>query len=126
VALHERGRLLVIELSRVDTLRVVEASLAPPLWMGPAEEVTAVLPDEAILSVLALVQTNNKLVEGVELTDVVLVVEGQRFPAHYAVLAAQSEYFRGLFLLGMQETQRESLGHTRSSWGDRARRRLAC
>jgi hypothetical protein len=38
LALGERGRLLVTELGRKDTLRVVEASLAPPLWMGPGEE----------------------------------------------------------------------------------------
>jgi hypothetical protein len=31
------------------------------------------------------------------------VVEGERFPAHRAVLAARSEYFRGLLLSGMQE-----------------------
>ena len=35
VALDERGRLLVAEEGKVDTLRVVEASQAPPLWMGP-------------------------------------------------------------------------------------------
>jgi hypothetical protein len=33
--LDERGCLLVAEMGRKDTLRVVEASLAPPLWMGP-------------------------------------------------------------------------------------------
>jgi speckle-type POZ protein len=34
---------------------------------------------------------------------VVLVVEGERFPAHRVMLAARSEYFRGLLLSGMQE-----------------------
>jgi hypothetical protein len=38
LVLDERGRLLVAELAgsggRTDTLRVVDASLAPPLWMG--------------------------------------------------------------------------------------------
>jgi hypothetical protein len=42
LALDERGRLLVAEFAggegRKDTLRVVEASLAPPVWMGPVEE----------------------------------------------------------------------------------------
>jgi hypothetical protein len=43
------------------------------------------------------------LVESPELADVVLVVEGERFPAHRLVLAARSEYFRGMLLSGMQE-----------------------
>jgi sugar lactone lactonase YvrE len=34
VGIDERGRLLVAERGRKDTLRVVEASLVPPLWMG--------------------------------------------------------------------------------------------
>jgi sugar lactone lactonase YvrE len=37
LALDERGRLLVTEFGREDSLRV-EASLAAPLWMGPVEE----------------------------------------------------------------------------------------
>jgi len=37
LVLDERGRLLVAELGRADTLRVVEASLAPPAWMGPVD-----------------------------------------------------------------------------------------
>ena len=37
LALDERGRLLVAELGRADTLRVVDASLAPPAWMGPVD-----------------------------------------------------------------------------------------
>ena len=42
LALDERGRLLVGEIDRADTLRVVEASLAPPAWMGPADPAVAV------------------------------------------------------------------------------------
>jgi hypothetical protein len=37
LALDERGRLLVAEAGRADTLRVVDASLAPPAWMGPVD-----------------------------------------------------------------------------------------
>ena len=99
VALDERGCLLVSDVNRVNMLRVVEVLLAPMLWMGPVVEATAVLPDEATLSVLVLVPNYGKS-----------VVEEQRFPAHGAVLAAQSEYFRGLVLSGRQEARREPSG----------------
>ena len=45
LALDEHGRLVVTEGFREDTLRVVEASLVPPLWMGPVEETAAVQPN---------------------------------------------------------------------------------
>ncbi len=95
LALDERGRLLVAESDRHDTLRVVEASLAPPLWMGPVEEAAqdseAAMPLKAALA--ALQQDYGKLVEDGALADVVLVVDGERFPAHRGLLAARSEYF---------------------------------
>jgi hypothetical protein len=43
-----------------------------------------------------------KMVGNSELADVVLVVEGERFPAHRVMLAARNEYFRGMFRSGMQ------------------------
>jgi DNA-binding beta-propeller fold protein YncE len=104
LALDERGRLLVTEWGRKDTLRVVEASLAPPLWMGPVEEAAedseAAMPMTAALAELQ--QDYGKLAEDGALADVVLVVDGERFPAHRVILAARSVYFRGLFLSGMQ------------------------
>ncbi len=64
------------------------------------------------------------------LTDVVLVVEGKRFPDHRGVLAVlnttQSEYCRGLFLSGMQggssegglqEIEQVTVGRTRWYYG---------
>ncbi len=36
------------------------------------------------------------------------MVEGRRFPVHRVVLAARSEYFRRLFLSGMQGVRSES------------------
>ena len=106
VALDERGRLLVLENLRKDTLRVVEAGLAPPLWMGPVQEVLSV-PEGKTLGQHAamekLQEDFGKMLDDNDLSDVVLIVEGQRFPAHRCVLAARSEYFRGLFLSGMLE-----------------------
>jgi hypothetical protein len=45
LALDERGRLLVTDLGREDTLRVVEASLAPPPWMGPVNAAARVVAE---------------------------------------------------------------------------------
>jgi hypothetical protein len=110
LALDERGRLLVAECERVDTLRVVEASLAPPAWMGPVDAAVQAVQAEKDQAFEKLQEEHGrmqedygKLVEAPELADVVLVVEGERFPAHRNVLAARSEYFRGLLLSGMQE-----------------------
>ena len=121
LALDERGRLLVAELAgvggRKDTLRVVEASLAPPLWMGPVEEAAqdseAAMPAKTQAKLAAL-EDYGKLVEDGALADVVLVVDGERFPAHRGVLAARSEYFWKLFLSGMQGGVRR-VGCRRSS-----------
>ncbi len=84
---------------------MVEASLAPPLWMGPVEE--AAEDSEAEMAAktqakLPALEDYGKLVEDGALADVVLLVEGERFPAHRGVLAVRSEYFYGLFLSGMQ------------------------
>ena len=82
LALDERGRLLVGEADRADTLRVVEASLAPPAWMGPADPAAAVAQAEKDLAFETLQEEHGKLqadygqlVEAAELADVVLVVE---------------------------------------------------
>jgi hypothetical protein len=43
LALDERGRLIVSEYDRWHTLRVVDASLAPPAWMGPVDAAQEVI-----------------------------------------------------------------------------------
>ena len=109
LALDERGRLLVVEIAgfggRKDTLRVVEASLALPLWMGPveqgAQDSEAAMPAKTQAEFAAL-ENYGKLLEDGALADVVLLVKGERFPAHRGVLAARSECVYGLFLSGMQ------------------------
>jgi hypothetical protein len=114
LALDERGRLLVAESGRKDTLRMVEASLAPPLWMGLVEEAAqdseGAMPAKTQAKLAAL-QDYEKLVEDGALADVELVVDGVRFPAHRGVLAARSEYFWGLFLSGMQGGSSEGVVH---------------
>jgi hypothetical protein len=104
LALDERGRLVVAEFCWEDTLRVAEASLATPVWMGPveegAEDLAAAMPAKTQAKLVAL-ENYGKFLEDGTLADVVLVVDGERFPAHRSVLAAQSEYFRMLFLSGM-------------------------
>lgn len=40
-----------------------------------------------------------------EYSDITLVVEGQRLPAHKVILAVRSEYFRALFYGGMKESK---------------------
>ena len=47
----------------------------------------------------AALQDYGQLVKAPEPADVVLVDEGQRFPAHRLFLAAPSEYLRGLLLM---------------------------
>jgi hypothetical protein len=75
LALDERGRLLVSEHGRVDTLRVVEASLVAPLWMGQVEEDEEPMPAK-VKAAFAALEDYGKLVEDGALADVVLVVEG--------------------------------------------------
>jgi hypothetical protein len=43
-----------------------------------------------------------KLLEDVTLAVVVLMVEGECFPSHRVILATRRDYFRGLFLSGIQ------------------------
>ncbi len=79
-----------------------------PLWMGPVEETVedskAAMRGKAQAAITALLQDYAKMVENSEphLADVVLLVEGERFPAHRSVLAGRSKYFRGLLLSGMR------------------------
>jgi hypothetical protein len=110
LAIDERGRLLVSEVGRPDSLRVVEASLVAPLWMGPVEEAVVTVPAKAHAALVALQQDCFKMVGDSELADVVLWAEGERFPAHRGMIAARSEYFRGLLLSGMQGGRSESGG----------------
>jgi hypothetical protein len=82
MALDERGRLLVVPM-RGETLRVVDASLAPPAWMGPvdaAAEAAAEAHEEKAQQIEQLLGDYGKLVEDGELADGVFVVEGERFP----------------------------------------------
>ena len=106
--LDERGRLFVSEEDRRGLCRVVEACLAPPLWLGPAG-VAASGSDSASSNVSMIhVQVHADLLAMVEngmLADVLFEVQGEQLPGHRAILAARSEYFRGLFAGTMSEAK---------------------
>ena len=87
VALDERGRLLVAEDDGNGSIRVVEASPVPPAWMDTVEQEATAQQDETAMKTQA-VTDYGKLLEEPERADVVLVVDGERFPAHRLVLAA--------------------------------------
>ena len=44
-----------------------------------------------------------------QFSDVVMVVEGERFPGHRVVLAAHSQYFYTMFTCGMTETRNQEI-----------------
>jgi len=102
LALDEGGRLLVNELN-INRLRVVEASLVPPLKLA-----SKVLP----AAQHPLAEDHGKLLDHTALADVTFAVDGQRFPAHCCVLSVRSPYFRGLFEsgTGMSEGERRAAG----------------
>jgi len=102
LALDEGGRLLVNGLN-TNWLRVVEASLVPPLKLA-----SKVLP----AAQHPLVEDHGKLLDHTALADVTFAVDGQRFPAHCCVLSARSPYFLGLFEsgTGMSYGERRAAG----------------
>jgi len=91
MTMDERGRLLVLDDTNSGSVRVVEASLAPPQRMAP--KVQPVVRDP-------LRMDYGKMLEDAALADVTFAVGGQCFPAHRCVLAARSPYFRALFKSG--------------------------
>ncbi|XP_061548489.1 kelch-like protein 6 [Phycodurus eques] len=56
---------------------------------------------------LALQRGMEDLRVNLELTDVVVCVQGQDFPCHRAILAAASQYFRAMFCSGLKESHEE-------------------
>ena len=81
---------MVKELDR-SVLRVIEASLTPPLRLALKMLPAAQHPLDEDLS---------KLLDDTALVDVAFAVHGQHFLAHRCVLAARSPYFCGLFEAG--------------------------
>lgn len=49
------------------------------------------------------------MLDDTEFADVVFVVEGRRFHAHRAVLAARCEHFRVMFSSGMRESHEREI-----------------
>ncbi|XP_053325557.1 kelch repeat and BTB domain-containing protein 12 [Spea bombifrons] len=52
---------------------------------------------------ISLFDRINRMREAVELVDIVLVVEGKKFPCHRLVLASFSPYFKAMFTCGLVE-----------------------
>lgn len=105
LALDERGRLLVAEASRADRLCVVDASLAPPAWMGPLNEAA----QQRICEKSALA-AQRQIWEKEVTPDVAVTVCGRRFLLHKAVLSTQSAYFKSRFQQAWGEMEVNELG----------------
>ena len=106
VVLDEDGRLLVLEKNTPNQLRVVEASLSPPLQLAPKVLRTTQNPLQELQQDYAM------LFDETELANVTFSVDGQRVPTLRCVLAARSPYFRGLFksCKGMREGEGSAAG----------------
>jgi len=87
----ERGRLLVLDNVTNGSVRVVEASLAPPQRLAPKVQPVIQVP---------LRMDYSKLLGDTALADVTFAVDGQCFSAHHCVLVARSLYFRAMFESG--------------------------
>jgi hypothetical protein len=100
---------LVVEKESVDRVRLVDSALQPPVWFGGAQ-----IPARVALLIDARAGNSKEgrgsmatALEGMladpDLADVTFSVDGNAFSAHRCLLAARSEFFRGLFKSGMQE-----------------------
>ena len=100
---------MVVEKESVDRVRLVDSALQPPVWFWGAQ-----IPARAALLIDARAGNSKEgegsmtsALEGMladpDLADVAFSVDGHTFSAHRCLLAARSEFFRGLFKSGMQE-----------------------
>ncbi|NXV01689.1 KBTBC protein, partial [Cettia cetti] len=65
---------------------------------------------------LTLLEQVKRMKESTQITDVVLIAEGEKFPCHKVVLAAFSAYFKAMFTCGLAECmQREVVLHNISA-----------
>lgn len=62
---------------------------------------SGMLPSGIIDHVSSLSNHLGELIENSEYSDIALVVEQRRFPAHKVILAARSEYFRSVNLINL-------------------------
>ena len=90
LALDERGRLLVVQAAD-HTVRVVDAALAPPAWMGPADAA-----EQERLCQTHTLEAQKRMLDYAIKADVEVVVRKRSFRLHQAVLSSRSHYFQGL------------------------------
>ncbi|XP_052263784.1 BTB/POZ domain-containing protein 9-like [Dreissena polymorpha] len=62
-------------------------------------------PSGSIDHVTSLSSNLGDLIDNSEYSDITLIVEDRRFPAHRVILAARSEYFRAMLYGGLLESQ---------------------
>lgn len=118
MALDERGRLLINEAPTKNEefrlkMRVIEAGLDSPAWMGPDNILHNKEDDCAeagpAVDTIAL-EDYGSIADMEEFSDIELVVEGKVYKTHRIVLMARSTYFRKMFEFDPRRTRFDILG----------------
>jgi hypothetical protein len=94
LALDCRGRLLVTENNRVDTIRIVDAGLLPPVCLYKVDH-SILLNNSSVDACLLALEHFGTLLDD-PAGDVVFVVGAERFPAHRGIVSSRCAYLASL------------------------------